>query len=108
MSNYKNFDIDEAQKLRLIYKKRRHYAKEKFLDDLISWQYFFGDKSSIVGVNISLTHCYSRKTVETALNDLNYKLTSFSTPHQRGLYGEVYDKSTNFCFIPNNSEPAED
>lgn len=103
MSNYKIFDIDEALRLKMLYKKNRQVAKEIFLCELISYQTFFGTHTSIVGAKLSLTHCFKKKTVETVLNDLNYKLISFSTPRQRGLYGEVYDRSTNFCFVPKDS-----
>lgn len=93
----KNFNIDAAHRLRLIYKKERLYAKERLVEQLISWQYFFGTKS-IVGITISLPSYYQRKTVEIVCNDLGYTLTSFSNPLQRGLYGATYGKGTNFTF----------
>ncbi len=93
----KNFNIDAAHRLRLIYKKERLYAKERLVEQLISWQYFFGTKS-IVGITISLPSYYQKKTVEIVCNDLGYTLTSFSNPIQRGLYGATYGKGTNFTF----------
>lgn len=94
----KNFNIADAHRLRLIYKKERLYAKETLVEQLISWQYFFGTKS-IVGVTISLPRYYQRRTVEIVCNDLGYTLTSFSNPIQRGLYGETYGRGTNFTFM---------
>jgi len=40
MSN-KNFNISRAFELKEIYKKSHHYAKERFIEELISYQYFF-------------------------------------------------------------------
>lgn len=107
MSKYEIFDIGQAQRLRMLYKKNRQEAKKNFLEELISYQYFFGNQTSIVGAKLSVVHCYRKKTVETVLNDLNYKLSSFSTPLQRGLYGEAYGRCTNFCFVPKDSQTTE-
>ena len=94
----KNFNIDAAHRLRLIYKKKRLYAKERLVEQLISWQYFFGTKS-IIGVTICLPRYYQKRTVEIVCNDLGYTLTSFSNPIQIGLYGATYGRGTNFTFI---------
>lgn len=94
----KNFNIDKAHRLRLIYKKKRHPAKEKLVEELISLQYLFGTKS-IVGITISLPSHYQKRTVEIVCNDLGYTLTSFSNPIQRGLYGATYGRGTNFTFV---------
>lgn len=94
----KNFNIDAAHRLRLIYKAERHPAKEKLVEQLISWQYFFGTKS-IVGITITLPSYYQKRTVEVVCNDLGYTLTSFSNPIQRGLYGITYGRGTNFTFV---------
>lgn len=107
MSKYKIFDTDEAQRLLPVYKKKRHYAKAMLLTELISYQLFFGTHTSIVGAKLSFVHCFKKKTVETVLNDLNYKLLSFSTPMQRGLYGEVYGRCTNFSFVPKDFQTTE-
>lgn len=94
----KNFNIDGAHRLRLIYKKERHHAKEKLVEALISWQYLFGT-TSIVGITITLPSNYQKRTVEAVCNDLGYTLTSFSNPIQRGLYGAAYGRGTNFTFV---------
>lgn len=94
----KNFDINKAHRLRLIYKKERLYAKAKLVEELISWQYFFGTKS-IVGITICSLSNYQNRTLEIVCNDLGYTLTSVSHPIQRGLYGETYGRGTNFTFV---------
>lgn len=93
----KNFSIDKAQQLRLSYKQKRQYAKERVVEQLISWQYFFGT-TSIIGVHISLSNYYQRRTVEAVCKDLGYKLVFFSNPVQRGLYGTTYGRGTDFTF----------
>ena len=102
MSKFENFNLSKAEKFLANYKKNRHYAKEMLLTELISWQYFFGN-SSIVGVKISTVQCYSRKTIETVLNDLGYMLTSYKTttlkPYRRG----ISKKFVEFTFAPKNS-----
>lgn len=103
MSNYKNFDIIRAKKLRSDYKKKRNYAKEKFISKLITYQEFYS-KSSIVGIELSMIECYKKNTVESVLSDLNYKLTSFSNPENTGFNG---GKKTIFSFVPKNSDLAE-
>lgn len=103
MSKYKNFDINRAEKLRSVYKKKRNYAKERFISKLITYQQFFRD-SSIVGVELSTIEYYRKNTVEAVLSDLNYKLISFSNPENTGPNG---GKKTHFSFVPKNSDFAE-
>lgn len=82
----------------LFIRKNGIQPKEKLVEELISWQYFFGTKS-IVGITISLPSYYQKRTVEIVCNDLGYTLTSFSNPIQRGLYGATYGRGTNFTFV---------
>lgn len=106
MSKYEIFDIGKAEKLIGIYKKNRHYAKTLLLAELISWQYFFGNKS-IAGVKISPKHCYSKKTVKTVLDDLGYMLTSYKTGILHPLVMGNSEKYVEFTFIPKDSQTAE-
>ncbi len=97
MTIVEKFDISKAYHLQMSYKKSRKVAKQKLVEELISWQHFFGT-TSITGVKISLPCCYRKSTVESVLNDLGYNLDYFSTSIQRGLYGETYGRNTNFSF----------
>lgn len=97
MSNIELFNISKAYCLQESYKKSRKASKKKLVEELISWQHFFGTKS-ILGVKISLPCCYRKSTVEGVLKDLGYHLDYFSTSIQRGLYGETYGRDTNFSF----------
>lgn len=102
MSNYKIFNIDKADELRIVYKKKQHYAKENLLIDLIGWQSIFGN-TSIVGVRISLNHRYKKKTIVSVLDSLGYKLDSYKLAYD----GVIPGKSTIFRFIPKDSETVE-
>lgn len=102
MSKYKNFDIGKADELRIVYKKKQYYAKEKLIIDLIGWQSLFG-KTSIVGVRISLNHRYKKKTIVSVLDDLGYQLVSYELAYD----GVIPGKSTIFRFIPKDSDTAE-
>ena len=97
MSNYKTFDIDKARELRIVYKKKRHYAKEELVGSLITRQRI--NKNSIVGIYISLNHIYKKKTIQTVLDDLGYKLTFYKTAN--------IEKYTLFSFEPKNCDSAE-
>lgn len=96
MSN-KNFNIDKAQELRLIYIKKRHYAKKNFIDDLLSYQYFFGDLS-IVGCTLSTTHIYQKRTIKAVCDDLGYNLVEFGHYKMIDFYGNVLKVDTYFKF----------
>ncbi len=97
MTNIELFNIAKAYQLKEFYKKSRKASSQKLVEQLISWQQFFGTKS-IIGVAISLPCYYRKSTVESVLNDLGYKLDYFSTSIQYGLYGETFGKDTNFSF----------
>ena len=97
MANAENFDISKACILSDIYKKNRKVARKKFVDELISYQNFFGTLS-IVGAKLSIPRLYRRSTVESVLNDLGYKLDDFNTSIQQDLYGGTYGRDTNFSF----------
>lgn len=101
MSN-KNFNISRAFELKEIYKKSHHYAKERFIEELVSYQYFFGS-DSIVGCKLFTNHNYQKRTVESVLNDLGYELVTFSHTRQRGLYGQTFGLDTNFSFTEKDS-----
>lgn len=93
----KKFNIDRALRLSTIYKKKRQYAKVKFVESLISYQYFFGS-TSIVGCKLSTPQNFQKRTLEAVLDDLGYHLATFSHTRQRGLYGGTYGLDTNFSF----------
>lgn len=103
MSNYKIFDVEKAEELCIAYKKKRHYAKVKLLNSLISDQYFFGD-ASIVGTKVTILCICQKKTIESVLHDLGYNLTFYQT----GFFGIIPGKSTIFTFIPKNTGSSED
>jgi len=106
MSNYKIFDIDKAEKLLPVYKKKRHYAKALLLSEIISWQYFFGN-TSIVGVKISMKHHYKTKTINTVLNDLGYMLTSYKKFTIHPYTCGISETFIEFTFAPKDSETTE-
>lgn len=95
--NNKNFNMDKALKLSLDYKKKRNYAKYKFIEFLISDQHFYGD-ISIVGCPLSTPIYYEKSIIETVLNDLGYKLVNFNYTKYKGLHDQTYILSTNFSF----------
>ncbi len=97
MTIVEKFDISKAFHLRDCYKKQRKISKQRLVESLISWQYFFGEKS-IVGVTISLPCCYRKSTVESVINDMGYNLTYYNTSSQRDLYGVTHGRDTNFSF----------
>lgn len=97
MSN-KNFNIDKAKELRLIYIKKRHYAKKNFIECLISYQHFFGN-TSIVGCTLAINHNYQKRTIESVCDDLGYKLVKFSHRKMIDFSGNVYGLDTSFKFI---------
>lgn len=106
MSKYKIFNIDEAQRLLPVYKKKRNYAKAMLLTELISWQDFFGN-SSIVGVKVSTEHRYKRKTIQTVLNDLGYILTSYRTVTTHPYCCVTSITFTEFTFTPKDFQTTE-
>lgn len=106
MNNFENFDISKALELSHIYDKKRHYAKEKLLSDLIRWQHFFGD-TSIVGVKISLEHRYQKTTVKTVLNELGYKLTSYRTITIHPYCCGTSENFIEITFTPKDSDSTE-
>lgn len=73
MSKKKKLDVDKAKQLALIYKEKRHYAKQQFIEELISFQNFFGN-TPIIGCELGLNRQYYRKTIKSVLKDLNYEL----------------------------------
>jgi len=106
MSNYKNFDIDKAEKLLPVYKQKRHYAKAMLITEIISWQYFFGN-ASIVGVKVSLNRRYKRKTIKTVLNDLGYELTSYRNVTVHPYICGTSETFTEFTFTSKDCETTE-
>lgn len=91
------FNIEKAEKLRDMYHEKRHYAKERFLNELIGYQLFFGD-TSIVDCNLDLCYHYQRKTAETVLKELGYTLTTFVTIPESYIYDSKKPFSA-ICFI---------
>lgn len=75
-STSKDFNIVKAEQLCLSYIKNRQAAKTEFISELISYQHFFGDVS-IVNCKLILNRHYQKKTVESVLSDLGYKIVSF-------------------------------
>lgn len=73
MEEIKRFDINKANELLKVYKKKRQFGKVSFLKELISYQNFFGDKS-ILDCDLLLSKNYQKRTVETVLSDLGYSL----------------------------------
>lgn len=84
-STSKDFNLVKAEQLCLEYIKARQAAKTEFISELISYQHFFGDMS-IVNCKLRLDKCYKRKTIESVLSDLGYKLVSFSNQTNYVLY----------------------
>lgn len=82
----KRFDIEKANELLKLYKKKRHFGKISFLNELISYQYFFGDKT-ILDCDLLLKN-YQKRTIEAVLSDLGYILV-YPPVHTTkwGLYG---------------------
>lgn len=95
--NNKNFNIDKAKELCLIYHKKRHYAKEKFVKILIDYQHFFGD-TSIMECNLSTPSNFQKRTVEAVCNDLGYRLVEFSHHKMIDLDGGFHGIDTEFTF----------
>lgn len=65
------FDIEKANELLKVYKEKRHRSKISFLNELISYQNFFGDKS-ILNCDLILQKNYQLKTIKAVLSDLGY------------------------------------
>lgn len=73
MEANKRFDVDKANELLTVYKKKRKFAKATFLEELIYYQNFFGNKS-ILNCDLLLSKKYQKRTVEAVLSDLGYSL----------------------------------
>ena len=93
-----NFNINKAQELRLIYTKKRHYAKKRFIEELISYQHFFGNHP-IVGCKLSVIHNFQKRTIKAVCDDLDYELVEFGHRKILDLYGNVHRLDTYFKFI---------
>lgn len=72
----KDFDIVKAEQLCLRYIRARQIAKTQFISELIGYQHFFGE-NSIVNCKLGLSRRYQRRTVQSVLSDLGYKIVSF-------------------------------
>lgn len=93
----KNF-IDKAEKLSLIYHKKRHYAKEKFVKELITCQHRNPLFESIVGCEIITDSSFQKRTIESVCNDLGYNLVEFYRSKQ--IDGQIlYPHLISFTFV---------
>lgn len=93
----KNFNLDKAIKLRHIYRKKRHYAKLYFINDLLSCQLF--TTHSIIGRELSVVHNYQKRTAEAVCKDLGYKLVEFHHCIMINTSGtKCYGIGTEFTF----------
>lgn len=72
----KDFYIAKSYQLARFYNQSHQYSKEKFILELIKYQYFFGSKS-IFGCELLVNNRYNYKTVKSVLTDLGYSLVSF-------------------------------
>lgn len=72
----RDFYIAKSYQLSRFYNKNHEYSKEKFILELIKYQYFFGSKS-IFECELLLNNRYDYKTVKSVLTDLGYSLISF-------------------------------
>lgn len=105
INNYKNTLIgvknflDKAEKLSLIYHKKRHYAKEKFVKELITCQRRSTPLfESIVGCEIITDSSFQKRTIEAVCNDLGYNLVEFYRTKQ--IDGQIlYTRFTSFTFV---------
>lgn len=98
----KIFKTVEAKILCSVYESNRQFAKQKFINKLIDYQYFFGT-TSIVGSKLLLSCYYQKRTVESVCKDLGYTLISFSNPMQKYYYGGNYGRYTVFTFVEKDS-----
>ncbi len=67
----KLFPIETAKQLLVNYKKKRHFAKAKFINELIELQYFFGN-TTILNCELLMNGLYRKQTIMTVLNDMDY------------------------------------
>lgn len=89
-----NFNINVAKDFYLTYIKNRYFGKARFIEELISLQSSYGDKS-IVGCELSIPRNYQKRTVQEVLNDLDYTLIEFS--HSKTTdNGRYHITATNF------------
>lgn len=72
----KDFNLVKTEQLCLSYIKARQAARTEFVSELISYQHFFGEKS-IVDCKLGLSRRYLKRTVQSVLADLGYKIVSF-------------------------------
>lgn len=72
----KDFNLVKAEQLCLSYIKARQAAKTEFISELIRYQHFFEVKS-IVDCKLLLSRRYLKRTVQSVLADLGYKIVSF-------------------------------
>lgn len=93
------FHIGKAYELCFTYRKKRQYAKENLISQLIMY-YSTIDlfPNLIVGKVIPIVGYYQKRTVEAVCNDLGYKLISISHSTINGMYGTSYGKFTNISF----------
>lgn len=80
MKANKRFDVEKANELLTVYKKKRKFAKATFLEELIYYQNFFGSKS-ILDCYLLLSRNYLKKTVSAVLVDLGYLTFDINREH---------------------------
>lgn len=90
------FNIEKAEALCEIYHKKRHYAKERILNELIGYQEFFGD-TSIIDCKLPLCYHYQKRTAESVLKELGYDLVILETHYDE--YNFLYDDSKSYSEI---------
>lgn len=67
----KLFPIETAKQLLENYKKKRHFAKAEFINELIELQYFFGN-TTILNCELLMNRLYRKRTIMSVLNDMGY------------------------------------
>lgn len=82
----KDFNLVKAEQLCSSYIKARQAAKTELIAELIGYQHFFGD-TSIVDCKLGLSRRYQRRTVNSVLSDLGYKIVSFHTQTNYEYFG---------------------
>lgn len=98
----KIFKTAEAILLCSVYKSNRQFAKQKFVNELIEYQYFF-DTKSIIGAKLLLSCYYQKRTVEAVCKDLGYALIYFANPMQKYYHGGNYGRYTVCTFVEKDS-----
>lgn len=101
MINQGFFKIHEAEKLLLHYVKKREKSKALFLASLINCYYlFYVYNETIIGQNIELFDFFRIKTAETVLQELGYKIVSFSSKKKYFFDETQHAKRVSvICFI---------